>query len=135
MHLAQLNIGTLTAPIDDPRIAGFKDNLDAMNALAEESPGFVWRMKDDSNNVTGIETPSSVKIRVIPAFRPTTPIVITKPQLLSSQSIQFNLYIYASGKIQFHERINRFVSRVNDIHEALVRPDFILVTRILVDMR
>lgn len=57
MQLAQLNIGTLKAPIDDPATAEFKDNLDRINALAEASPGFVWRMKDDSNNATGIETP------------------------------------------------------------------------------
>lgn len=57
MHLAQLNIGTLQAAIDDPKIAGFKNNLDRINALAEESPGFVWRLKDESNNATGIETP------------------------------------------------------------------------------
>lgn len=57
MQLAQLNIGTLLAPIDDPRIAEFKNNLDAINGLAEASGGFVWRLKDDSNNATGIPTP------------------------------------------------------------------------------
>lgn len=53
-HLAQANIGRLLAPIDDPQIAGFKNNLDKINALAETSPGFVWRLKDDSNNATDI---------------------------------------------------------------------------------
>lgn len=57
MHLAQLNIGRLAAPVDDPRLAEFMDNLDRINALAEESSGFVWRLKDESNNATGIETP------------------------------------------------------------------------------
>jgi hypothetical protein len=52
MHLAQINIGRLLAPIDHPSIADFKNNLDAINALAEGSPGFVWRLKGDNNNAT-----------------------------------------------------------------------------------
>ena len=54
MHLAQINIGRVLNPVDDPRMADFTDNLDAINALAETSPGFVWRLKDDSGNATAI---------------------------------------------------------------------------------
>lgn len=53
-HLAQINIGRLNHPVDDPRVAEFMDNLDPINALAEASPGFVWRLKDDSGNATAI---------------------------------------------------------------------------------
>lgn len=54
-HLAQLNIGRLRAPIDAPETAEFKNALDSINALAESSPGFVWRLTDeDSNNATSI---------------------------------------------------------------------------------
>ena len=42
-HLAQINIGRLLAPIDDPKIAEFVAQLDAINALADKAPGFVWR--------------------------------------------------------------------------------------------
>ncbi|MDB5416969.1 MAG: hypothetical protein JWP50_388 [Phenylobacterium sp.] len=42
-HLAQLNVARLAAPYDSPQIAGFRDNLDRINALAEDSPGFIWR--------------------------------------------------------------------------------------------
>ena len=42
-HLAQLNIGRLRYPTDDPRMAGFMNNLDFVNAIAERTPGFVWR--------------------------------------------------------------------------------------------
>jgi hypothetical protein len=55
MHLAQLNVGRLRAPLDDPSIDDFRDNLDAVNALAEASPGFVWRLQDDDGNATGIK--------------------------------------------------------------------------------
>jgi hypothetical protein len=54
-HLAQLNVGRVRHPTDDPRMAEFMGALDAVNALAERSPGFVWRLKDDgSNNATNI---------------------------------------------------------------------------------
>jgi hypothetical protein len=55
MHLAQLNIGRLRAPMDDPLIDDFRENLDPVNALAEASPGFVWRLQDDAGNATGIK--------------------------------------------------------------------------------
>lgn len=54
-HLAQVNIGRLWAPIDDPAIGEFKAALDTINALAESSPGFVWRLKDEAGNATSIE--------------------------------------------------------------------------------
>ena len=53
-HLAQINIARLLAPIDDPRIADFVAQLDEINKLAEQSPGFVWRLKSDSGNATDV---------------------------------------------------------------------------------
>src|SRR6201988_828890 len=53
-HLAQLNIGRLRYPTDDPRMADFMNNLDFVNGIAERTPGFVWRLKDESNNATAI---------------------------------------------------------------------------------
>jgi Domain of unknown function (DUF3291) len=55
MHLAQLNIGRLRAPMDDPLIDDFRTNLDPVNALAEASPGYVWRLQDEAGNATGIK--------------------------------------------------------------------------------
>jgi hypothetical protein len=54
-QLAQINIGRLIAPVDSPAIAGFVARLDPVNALAEGSPGFVWRLKSDSGNATDIQ--------------------------------------------------------------------------------
>ncbi len=45
MHLAQLNVAHLRAPIDSPEIADFVAALDPLNRLAEATPGFVWRLK------------------------------------------------------------------------------------------
>jgi hypothetical protein len=53
-RLAQINIGRLIAPIDDPRIADFVNQLDPINALADQAPGFVWRLQSTSGNATDI---------------------------------------------------------------------------------
>ncbi len=53
-QLAQLNIATLLEPLDSPRLADFVANLDRINELAEQSPGFVWRLKDDAGDATAI---------------------------------------------------------------------------------
>jgi Domain of unknown function (DUF3291) len=53
-QLAQINIARLIAPIDDPKIAEFVSQLDSINALADHSPGFVWRLQSNSGNATDI---------------------------------------------------------------------------------
>ena len=42
-HLAQVNIAFAKYDYEDPAFAGFVDNLDRIYALAEATPGFVWR--------------------------------------------------------------------------------------------
>ena len=54
-HLAQINVARALAPLDDPRLAGFVARLDEINALADRSPGFVWRLQSDSGNATDIQ--------------------------------------------------------------------------------
>jgi len=54
MNLAELNIGYFRYPAEDARMAGFMDNLERVNAIAERSDGFIWRLKDDSGNATAI---------------------------------------------------------------------------------
>lgn len=44
-HLAQLNVGRLVAPTDDPRVAEFMAALDRVNGIGKRSPGFVWMME------------------------------------------------------------------------------------------
>lgn len=52
VHLADFNIARLRAPVDDPMIDDFRNNLELINRLAEETPGFVWRLQDDSGDAT-----------------------------------------------------------------------------------
>lgn len=47
MHLAEFNIGRLRYDWDDPRIADFADALETVYAIADRSPGFVWRLPEE----------------------------------------------------------------------------------------
>lgn len=51
-HLAQLNVARPLAPLEAPRMRGFVDNLQRINALAEASPGFVWRLQSEAGDAT-----------------------------------------------------------------------------------
>jgi hypothetical protein len=53
-HIAQVNIGRMLAPLDHPIMAGFVASLDEINALAERSPGFVWRLQTEEGNATAL---------------------------------------------------------------------------------
>lgn len=52
-HLAELNIGRLLAPTDDPRVAEFMGALDRVNGLGKRMPGFVWMMEGSGEPGTG----------------------------------------------------------------------------------
>ena len=51
-QIAQVNIGRIRAELDDPIMAGFVNRLAEINALADSSPGFVWRLQTDDGNAT-----------------------------------------------------------------------------------
>jgi hypothetical protein len=53
-YLAQVNIARMLAPLTDPIMAGFVAELDTINALADNSPGFVWRLQTPEGNATDI---------------------------------------------------------------------------------
>lgn len=57
MLLAQLNIARMRYPLEHRQMSVFVNNLEQINALAERSPGFVWRLKDeDEQNATSIRS-------------------------------------------------------------------------------
>lgn len=53
-ELAQVNIARARGRMDSPLMADFVAALDRINALAERSPGFLWRLQDDSGNATSL---------------------------------------------------------------------------------
>ena len=57
-HLAQMNVGRIRAPLQDPIMDGFRNQLDPINHLADSTPGFVWRLQTEEGN--------SMSIRPVP---------------------------------------------------------------------
>ncbi|MFN7309649.1 MAG: DUF3291 domain-containing protein [bacterium] len=53
-ELAQLNIATMKEPLDSPLMTDFVANLDRINALAEQAPGFVWRLQTEEGDATAL---------------------------------------------------------------------------------
>ena len=53
-HLAQFNLARAKAPLDDPRMRGFVEQLLPINALADQDPGHVWRLHTDTGDATAI---------------------------------------------------------------------------------
>jgi len=50
--VAQVNLGRIKAPLDSEVMHGFMSRLDEINALADRSPGFVWRLQTSEGNAT-----------------------------------------------------------------------------------
>lgn len=105
MKLAELNVGYARYATDDPRMAGFMDNLDRINALAERSPGFVWRMQSDSGNATDIAVPGDA-------------------DMISNLSVWDD--IASLGNYVFNTVHARFYERKEEWFSAMTRPHFVM---------
>jgi len=51
-NLAQVNIGRLRVPLESPELTDFVARVDEINALADRSHGFVWRLQGAAGNAT-----------------------------------------------------------------------------------
>ena len=63
-QLAQVNIARALAPIDSPVMAGFVALLEEINALAERSPGFVWRLQTEAGDATALRPYDDARVLV-----------------------------------------------------------------------
>ncbi len=62
-QLAQVNVGRIQGVnMDDPVMKEFVDNLDRINALAEESDGFIWRLQDEDGDATSFNPYNDAKV-------------------------------------------------------------------------
>lgn len=64
VHIAQINVGRTIAPLDDVRLAGFVAQLAEINALADRSPGFVWRLQSETGDATSVRAYDDPRIIV-----------------------------------------------------------------------
>lgn len=53
-HLAQVNIALPREPLSSPLLADFVAALAPINAIADASPGFVWRLQVDAGDATSV---------------------------------------------------------------------------------
>ncbi|HEY1124412.1 MAG TPA: DUF3291 domain-containing protein [Sphingobium sp.] len=104
-HLAQINIGRLVAARGDPRVAPFFEALDRVNALAEASPGFVWRLKDEGGNATDMP------------FGP-DPLLIPNMSVWTDADSLFD-FVYRSAHTPVMARRREFFSRPEGAYQAL----------------
>ena len=63
-HLAQINIARAKDAMDTPTMAGFAAMLEPINELADGTPGFVWRLQDESGDATAIRPYDDERIMV-----------------------------------------------------------------------
>lgn len=103
--LAQVNIGKIIAPLDSEQMSGFVNNLDRINELAEKSPGFVWRLKEDNNNATSIK-------------------VFEDDFMLINMSVWESIdflyqFVYQSAHVDYLKRRKEWFEKMTDIYTAL----------------
>jgi hypothetical protein len=103
-HLAQLNIGVVKAPLDSPIMADFMNNLDQINALAEASPGFIWRLKTEEGNAT--------------ALRPLDENTLVNMSVWEDVE-SLNRYVYSSAHVEFMRRRREWFERMADAYLVL----------------
>jgi len=103
-HLAQLNIGNLAAPLDSPQLKDFVDNLDRINAVAEGSPGFVWRLVGDGNDATSL--------------RPLGDNVLVNMSVWRDVA-SLKDYVYRSAHTQIMKRRREFFTRMSEANMVL----------------
>ncbi len=103
-ELAQLNIATMNEPLESPGMADFVANLDRVNALAENSPGFVWRLQTAEGDAT--------------AVRPMGDDVLVNMSVWSDVE-SLNKYVYGSAHVEIMRRRKEWFQRMKDAYVVL----------------
>ena len=106
-QLAELNIARLIHPLDDPRIADFVNGLDAINRLAEESSGFIWRFQTEEGNATSAVHPWS-----------DDPFMLVNMSVWESPE-DLKQYVYRSGHMEYLRRRLEWFERPSEAHYVL----------------
>jgi hypothetical protein len=104
-ELAQLNIGIVKGPMDSPVMADFAANLERINALAEHSPGFVWRLQTEAGDAT--------------AIRP-----FEDENMLVNMSVwrdveSLNRYVYTTAHVEIMRRRREWFERMSEAFMVL----------------
>jgi hypothetical protein len=104
-YLAQINIAKMKAPIDSPIMAEFVANLDKINTIAESSKGFIWRLKDDTNNATSIKVYDDE-------------FLIVNMSVWENTDALFN-FVYQSDHVEIFKKRKAWFEHMKEMHMAL----------------
>ena len=104
-HLAQINAGRILGPIDSAIMAEFVARLDEINALADRSPGFIWRLKTEDGDAT--------------AIRPFDDDMIIITMSVWESPAALHAYVYQSAHAEVMRRRREWFSRMTDAFLAL----------------
>ena len=104
-HLAQINVGRILGPIDSAVMAEFVARLDEINALADGSPGFVWRLQTEDGDAT--------------AIRPFDDDMIIITMSVWASPAALHAYVYQSAHAEVMRRRREWFSRMTDAFIAL----------------
>lgn len=95
----------MLAPTDDPVMAEFMANLEPINALADASPGFVWRLQTDDGNATSLQVFDDI-------------LVIVNMSVWTSVG-SLKDYVYKSRHVDFVRRRKAWFEAYVGMHYAL----------------
>lgn len=104
-HLAQINIAKARDDMDSEVMSGFVSRLDEINSLADQAPGFVWRLQGEEGDATSIQ-----------AFE--------DPRLLVNMSLWNDIeslknYVYRSAHIDLIQNREAWFSKIRESHQVL----------------
>ena len=103
-ELAQLNIAKLVAPLDSPALVDFVANLEGINSLADNAPGFVWRLQTEEGDATGITDFG-------------TEFIVNMSTWIDIQSL--HNFVYRTGHIEVMRRRREWFSHMKDAYSVL----------------
>lgn len=103
-ELAQLNIAVMKEPLDSPRMADFVANLERINALAESSPGFVWRLQTEEGDATGLRPLGDSTIVNMSVWRDVA---------------SLNHYVYKTAHVEIMRRRKEWFERMREASMVL----------------
>src|SRR5689334_3241316 len=104
-YLAQVNIARMLAPLGDPLMAGFVAQLETVNALADASPGFVWRLQTEDGDATAIRAYDDERI------------IVNMSVWESLEAL--TAFVYASGHRPVMQRRRQWFARFDGPYMAL----------------
>lgn len=106
MHLAQLNIAEAKDTMESKTMEDFVNNTDRINTLAESSPGFIWRLKNDEGD-------SAYDLQLWKSE-----FIITNMSVWKDRQSLFD-FVYNSAHVEILKRKKEWFHKMPKIHMVL----------------